>query len=181
MTTEEIIIDSDSLVSFNFGPQHPGVHPYSLRLTVDGDRITKVKGQIGYVHRGLAKQAEYRTFNQSLPIMERSCFLDSVNHQFGYVMAVEQLGNIEIPERGEYLRVISAELGRMNSLLTWFGMFASETGVSTAFMLAWQDREHFLDVFGNLAGSRVSVTYLTVGGVRYDWNDKLTKMTYDLI
>lgn len=174
-------VEADSVISFNYGPQHPGVHPYSLRLTLDGDMIVKVVSQMGYVHRGLAKQAENRTYIQSLPIMERSCFLDSVNHQFGYVLAVEQLAGIEIPERADYLRVIAAELGRMNSLITYFGMFAAEAGQSTAFMLSWQDREHFLDLFGNLAGSRVSVTYLTPGGVRYDWNDKLTKQTWDLL
>ena len=179
--TEETTEQETGLIKFNYGPQHPGTHPYSLQLTLDGDEIVDVEAQIGYVHRGLAKQAEVRTFLQSLPIMERSCFLDSVNHQFGYVMAVEQLTGVEVPERGEYLRVISAELTRMNSLISWFGGFAAEAGVSTAFMLAWQDREEFLDLFSHLTGSRVSLTYLAIGGVRWDWNDELTKMTYDLI
>ncbi|MHA1115435.1 MAG: NADH-quinone oxidoreductase subunit D [Candidatus Heimdallarchaeaceae archaeon] len=172
---------SSSLVSFSYGPQHPGTHPYSLLLTVDGDRIEKVEAQIGYVHRGLAKQAESRTFIQALPIMERSCFIDSVNHQFGYVMAVEKLASIEVPERAEYLRVIAAELSRMNSLISWFGGYAAETGINSAFMWAWKDREMFLDLFGHLAGSRVSVMYLTIGGVRWDWNDKLTNLTWEII
>ena len=183
MTEEAIEVEElrEGLIKFNYGPQHPGTHPYSLLLTLDGDIIVDVQAQIGYVHRGLAKQAEVRTFLQSLPIMERSCFLDSVNHQFGYVMAVEQLTGVEVPERAEYIRVISAELTRMNSLISWFGGYASEAGVSTAFMLAWQDREKFLDLFTALTGSRVSLTYLTIGGVRWDWNDELTKMTYELI
>ena len=182
MTKNLEVSDMDAgLIKFNYGPQHPGVHPYSLLLTLDGDMIVDVKPQIGYVHRGLAKQAEARTFLQALPIMERSCFLDAVSHLFGYVMAVEDLTDVVVPERAEYLRVITHELSRMNSNISWFGGFSAEAGQSTAFMLAWQDRERFLDLFGHLTGSRVSSLYLTIGGVRWDWNDELTKMTYDLI
>lgn len=171
----------DNLMTFNFGPQHPGAHPFNVQVTVDGDIIVKAKCQIGYVHRGLAKQAEARTFLQNLPIMERSCFIDDVNHQLGYVLAVERLAGVEVPERAEYLRVITAEMSRINSLISWWGGFVSETGVNSAFMWSWRDREYFLDFFTELAGYRVSVSYLTIGGVRWDWNDKLTKMTYDIL
>ncbi len=173
--------EKEELIQFHYGPQHPGSHPFSLLLSVDGDIISDVKVQIGYVHRGLAKQAEYRTFMQSLPLMERSCFIDPINHLWGYVTAVEKLTDTKVPERAEYLRVVSAEISRMNSLISWWGGFVSEAGVSTAFMWSWADREKFLDIFGHLAGSRVSATYLTIGGVRWDWNTKLEKMTYSVL
>ncbi len=166
-------------VEVYYGPQHPGTHPFSILLKLDGDIIIDAEPKIGYVHRAIEKLAEYRDFYQNIPIMERACFLEDLIHEHGYMIAAEKLLGVEIPERAEYLRVITAELSRIISLLMWFSMFGGETGLSTTFMWGFTDREKLLDIMTEITGARVAFAYFLPGGVRWDFpegiEDKLRK------
>ncbi|MGQ4834579.1 MAG: NADH-quinone oxidoreductase subunit D [Candidatus Asgardarchaeia archaeon] len=159
----------------NYGPQHPGTHPFRLLLTIDGDTVIDAEPHIGYVHRGIEKLCEYRTYIMNIPVINRACFMEGSFHEHAYAMAVEQIFNIEIPERAKYLRVLAAELSRIHSLLSWFGGYVSELGFSTMYFWPWADREYVLDLFEELTGARISTTYILPGGVRWDIPDGFEK------
>lgn len=160
------------------GPQHPALkEPENFTFIVDGEFVVDVKPRIGYNHRGIEKAVESRTYIQNLYLIERICGICSIAHTFCYTQNVEYLYGKEIPRRAEFIRVIMAELNRIHSHLLWLGVAAHEIGFDTLFMYVWRDREHVMDILEAISGNRVTYAITTIGGVRRDINDELSKKT----
>ena len=157
-------------VLINFGPQHPSTHGvFRMRVTLDGEVIVDVEPVFGYLHRGIEKLGESRTYPQMVPFTDRLDYVSSMLNNHAYVLAVEKLAEIEVPERGEYLRVIMAELMRISSHLMTVGFILNEMGAFfTPLMYAFREREKILDLFEMVCGQRLTYNYMRIGGVSQD-------------
>ena len=157
-------------VTINLGPQHPSTHGvFRLRVTFDGEVVLDVEPVIGYMHRGSEKLAESRTYVQIVTLTDRMDWLASMSNNLAYVRAVEKLAGIEVPERGMYLRVISAELQRIASHLMATGFLVNDLGAfATPLMYCFRERERILDMFEMLCGARITLSYMRPGGVLQD-------------
>jgi Ni,Fe-hydrogenase III large subunit len=152
-----------------FGPQHPVLpEPLQLKLVMEDEKVVEALPAIGYVHRGLEKLAELKDFNQMIYVVERVCGICSFMHSMAYVQGIEKIMKIEIPERAEYLRVIWAEIGRLQSHFLWLGLLADAFGFESLFMETWKYREKILDLMEMTTGNRVIVSANKVGGVTHD-------------
>jgi Ni,Fe-hydrogenase III large subunit len=165
-----------------FGPQHPVLpEPIHLDLVLEDEKVVDVIPSIGYIHRGFEKLVEKREFTEYTYIAERTCGICSFIHGMTYCVGIEQIMNIEVPERAEFLRTIWSEYSRLHSHLLWLGLFADSFGFENLFMNAWRIRERILDVFEQTTGGRVIQGSCKIGGVRRDIsNDKLDEMKRDL-
>lgn len=153
----------------NLGPQHPSTHGVlRLVLELDGERVVHCEPHIGYLHTGIEKECEYRTYHQVIPLIDRMDYLSSLHEEMGYVLAVEKLLGIEAPKRAQYIRVMMCELSRIASHLVWLGTGALELNVSSVFMYCFRDRESILDLFEMISGARMFPRYFRVGGVMRD-------------
>ena len=159
-----------TLIRLPFGPQHPALDLESIHFTfeVDGERVVSVKPRLGYMHRGIEKLAETRTYQQNIHLVERICGICSQAHAICFAQAVEEIAEIEIPARARYLRTIIAELERIQNHFLWLGVAAHEIGFQTLFMYTWRDRELVLDVVEAMTGKRVNYGINTIGGLRRD-------------
>jgi NADH-quinone oxidoreductase subunit D len=161
LQTEEMLI--------NMGPQHPSTHGV-LRLVVrtDGELVSELWPQIGYLHRCFEKVAESVTYRQIVPYTDRLDYLASMNNALAYCLAVEKLMGLVVPERASYLRVIVAELNRIASHLVAFGTYALDLGAFTPFLYSFREREDVLAIFEKMSGGRLLYHYPRVGGVARD-------------
>jgi len=151
------------------GPQHPLLkEPISFSLDITGERVEGAKVNIGYVHRGLERLCEQRTWSQNVALVECVCGICSHAHTTAYCQAVEALGEIEIPWRAAYMRVLLCELERIHSHLLWLGVLAEAIGFTVIFMYAWRERETILDILEEISGGRVAHGANVIGGVRTD-------------
>jgi ech hydrogenase subunit E len=152
-----------------FGPQHPVLpEPIQLKLVLQDDIVVEALPSIGYVHRGLEKLAELKDFNQSVYIVERVCGICSFMHSMAYVRGIEEMMSVNIPDRAEYLRVIWAEIARIQSHLLWLGLLADAFGFESLFMESWKYREKILDLMEMTTGNRIIISANKVGGVTKD-------------
>ena len=158
----------ERIMTLNVGPQHPGSGHMRLIIKVDGDYIVSCDPDPGYVHRGEEKMAEYRNYIQNIPHLERPVIHDSSNILYPYCLAVEELLDIEVPERAKYVRVIASELNRCIYILYWLAIYGIFLGHSTMFMWPAGDRELFIDLLEAMSGARVTHAFLVPGGVRND-------------
>lgn len=159
------------------GPQHPLLkEPISFQLTVEGEQVVDSAMRMGYVHRGIERLAEERTYTQITHLVERVCGICSHVHTTTYCQGVEVLLGLEVPSRGLYIRALLCELERIHSHLLWLGVLAKNAGLETLFMYAWRDREIVLDIMEELSGGRVSHAVNIIGGVRIDFNDEQRQM-----
>ncbi len=159
----------DSIIKIPFGPQHPALkEPVNFLFEVDGETVVKVKPRIGYNHRGIEKAFELRTYTRNIYLAERICGICSDAHTTCYTQAIEELLGVEAPLRSRYIRVIIAELERIQSHALWLGLVAHEIGFDTLFMYVWRDRETILDIFEMISGNRIHYAMNTIGGVRRD-------------
>jgi NADH-quinone oxidoreductase subunit D len=151
----------------NIGPQHPSTHGvFRMRVTLDGEVVTDVEPIIGYLHRGIEKMAEGRTYAQNIPFTDRLDYLSSMTNNFGYCLAVEKLSGIKVPERAEYLRVIIAEIMRISSHMMAVGFFLNDLGaMMTPVLYMWREREKIMDMFEMVCGQRLLYNYMRIGGV----------------
>jgi len=164
--------ENERLVKIIIGPQHPALlEPEKFAVTVDGEIVTKVEPRIGYVHRGIEKATESRTYLQDVYLVERICGICNSIHACGFVEAVEKVGKIEIPPRAKYLRVIALELNRLHSHLLTLGHAGLEIGYETLFQYFWRDREPIMDLIELTSGNRVYSSLMAIGGVRRDIRD----------
>jgi NADH-quinone oxidoreductase subunit D len=154
----------------NIGPQHPSTHGvFRLRLTLDGEKILDADMVMGYLHRSMEKLAEERTYTQNIPFTDRTDYLSAMTGNLAYVMAVEKLMNVEVPERALWLRTIMAELQRIASHAMAVGIFANDCGAwQTPVMHMFRDREKILDLFEMACGARLTLNYMRIGGVSKD-------------
>ncbi len=152
-----------------FGPAHPGSGNFSVKLEVDGEIVTSARANPGYLHRGFEKLMEYRLPIQNAVLSDRICILEPLNWNLIHAEAVDELMGIDVPERAKYIRVIMAELSRIQSHIIWFGVFSIGTGFDTGFKMAFGYRDYILDLFEMITGGRVYPTgYICPGGVRRD-------------
>lgn len=167
-------------MTLNIGPQHPSTHGV-LRLLVNlkGETVKNCEPKIGYLHRGMEKMAECRTYLQYLPLVSRIDYLAGFFYSQAYCQAVENLLDIEIPKRAKYLRVLTMEINRITSHLLWLGTFLMDLGASSPFFYTFRERESLLSLLEELTGSRMMYNYYTFGGVLNDipegWLEKLEK------
>jgi membrane-bound hydrogenase subunit alpha len=151
------------------GPQHPALkEPENFTLTVDGEIVVDVAPRIGYVHRGIEKAFESRTYSQNVYLAERICGICSQSHTTCYVQAVEEILDLDVPKRGLYIRGIMNELNRIHSHILWLGVAGHEIGWDTLFHYTWRDREYSLDIIEEICGNRVNYANNIIGGVRHD-------------
>jgi len=152
-----------------FGPQHPVLpEPIHLDLVLEDEKVIEAIPSIGFVHRGLEKLVEKKDFTEFTYVAERICGICSFIHGLGYCQAVENIMDIQIPERGQYLRTIWAELSRVHSHLLWMGLIADAFGFESLFMQCWRLREKILDIFEMTTGGRVIFSVCKIGGTRRD-------------
>lgn len=158
----------DSLI-LNLGPQHPSTHGVlRVLLELDGEYVLRAEPVLGYLHRMHEKMAEVKTPMQFIPNMGRVDYLHPLAWNWAYAGAVERLAGIEVPERAEYLRVITTELNRLSSHLVWWGTYILDLGAFTPILYAFDDREELLDILQMLTGSRLTYSYFRFGGVCRD-------------
>mgnify|MGYP000968202874 CR=1 FL=1 len=155
------------------GPQHPALkEPGHFEFTVEGEVVTNATARLGFVHRGMEKGAEDRTWVQGLYLMERVCGICSHVHALAFALGVEKLAGVEAPPRAQAIRELIAELERIHSHLLWLGVAAHEGGFDTLFMFSWRDRETVMDLLETITGNRVNYSANVLGGVKIDINEK---------
>lgn len=158
------------------GPQHPALkEPGHFGFTVQGEIVTDAVVRLGYVHRGIEKGTESRTWVQNLYLLERICGICSHVHALAYCLGVERLAEVEVPPRAQAIRILVAEMERIHSHLLWLGVAAHEAGFDTLFMYSWRDRETIMDLLEALTGNRVNYSANVLGGVKCDLNDELSE------
>jgi NADH-quinone oxidoreductase subunit D len=169
-------------MTVNMGPQHPSTHGV-LRLVIelDGEIIEKITPHIGYLHRGIEKLSEHRTYHQTIPLTDRMDYLAPMSNNLGYVLAVEKLLGIEIPERAETVRVILAELTRLKSHLVWIACHALDIGAMTVFIYAFREREKIMELYEKISGARMTSNYFRVGGLSSDVYSGFEKDVQEII
>jgi NADH-quinone oxidoreductase subunit D len=161
-------IDDETIV-VNIGPQHPSTHGV-LRMiaTLDGETVVKLEPVLGYLHRGMEKLAEVKTFHQYIPWTDRWDYLANMQNNVAFAMTVEQLMGLEVPERARRLRVLACELARISSHLVFLGTHAIDMGAISTFFWAYREREKLLSFFELMCGARITTSYTRIGGVMRD-------------
>ncbi|HYM19761.1 MAG TPA: NADH-quinone oxidoreductase subunit D [Candidatus Kapabacteria bacterium] len=169
LRTEEMVL--------NVGPQHPSTHGVlRLEAIMDGELVIDVIPHLGYLHRCFEKHAEAMTYPQVIPYVDRMDYLAAMNGEHGYVMAVERLLNVEVPEKVEYIRVLFSELQRIASHLVAIGTFGMDAGAFTPFLYCFRDREDILEMFEKTCGARLLYNYFWVGGLSHDLHPDVLSM-----
>jgi len=164
----------------NMGPSHPAMHgTIRIMLELDGERILNSEVEVGYLHRGFEKTCEQRTFFNLLPYTDRLNYVSPLINNLAYVMTLEKMLGLEIPERAQYIRVIMSELSRISDHLTCLAAMAMECGAFTVFLYKMKAREFIWDVIEYTTGARMTTSYIRIGGVRADFHpdyqESLTK------
>ena len=170
------------LLTLNMGPHHPATHGVlRLLITLDGEIVRDLKPIIGYVHTGIEKTAEDKSYWKAIPVIERMDYLAYYFNAYAFCGATEALLEVEIPPRAQYLRVIHMELNRIMSHLVWLGTSALDLGAMSMFWYCFRDRELILDLFEQSSGQRMHTRYIQVGGVAEDipvgWAEKVREFT----
>src|ERR1700734_2232118 len=172
----------DALLELSLGPHHPSTHGvFRMDVVLDGERVMKLKPVFGYLHRNHEKIAEGASYLASMPYTDRLDYIGSLTNNWAYALAVEKLAGIEVPERAEYIRVITAGLGRLKNHASTIGFLTQEMGASgSPLMYSFREREKILDLFEALTGSRMMCNYMRFGGCRVDlpvgWMDQARKV-----
>ena len=173
---EEVIADaklhdgnepgSGHTMILNMGPQHPSTHGVlRLVLEIDGESVVSLGVDIGYLHTGIEKTCEAKFYQQVVPLTDRIDYLSPMCNNLCYCLAVEKLLGLEIPERGQYHRVLLNELTRIQSHLVWLGTHALDVGALTMFLYCFREREELMRIFENVSGQRMMTSYFRIGGL----------------
>jgi len=169
-------------MTLNMGPQHPSTHGVlRLVLELDGEVITKITPHIGYLHRGVEKLSEHRTYHQILPLTDRLDYLAPMSNNLGYILAAEKLMAVEVPELAETIRIIMTELTRLESHLVWIACHALDIGAMTVFIYAFRERETIMETYELISGARMTSNFFRVGGLSQDVPDEFVKKVSDFI
>ena len=169
------LLGADELV-LNMGPQHPSTHGVlRVKLKLDGERVRGTECVIGYLHRGVEKIAEHRTYQQFAPYVDRMDYVAAVSNGLGYCEAVEKLLNAEAPPRARVIRTILTELQRMASHLVWLGTHALDIGALTPLFYCFREREEILKIFERYCGARLTTHAFRIGGLQYEAYDGFEK------
>jgi len=167
----------------NMGPVHPSTHGvFRMRVTLDGEVVRDLEPVFGYLHRGIEKLAEERTYLGVIPLTDRLDYLASMSNNLGYCIAVEKLAKIPVPERAEYIRVIMAELQRVAAHLISVGSFLNDAGAYfTPFLYMFRERERIIDLLEMVSGQRLLYNYMRPGGVSQDLPDEFIPALQELL
>ncbi len=162
-------IGDDRTMVLNMGPQHPSTHGVlRLVLEIDGETIIRIRPEIGYLHTGIEKTYEAKFYQQGVPLADRMDYLSPFSNELGYVLAAEKLLGLEPPPRAVWMRVLLAELSRINSHLVWLGTHAMDIGAMTVFLYCFREREELLKLWEALGGQRMFNSYMRIGGLAMD-------------
>lgn len=166
-------------LTVSMGPQHPATHGVlKLELELDGESVLKCTPHVGYLHRGVEKLAENRTYLSALPLTDRLDYISSMSNNVGYCVAVERLFGIQVPERAKFIRTIMCEMTRISSHIIGVATHALDIGAMTLFLYSFRDRETLLDLFEMTCGARLTVSYPRIGGVRNDVSQEFLDTLY---
>ncbi len=169
------LLGADELV-LNMGPQHPSTHGVlRVKLKLDGERVRGTECVIGYLHRGVEKIAENRTYQQFAPYVDRMDYVAAVSNGLGYCEAVEKLLSVEAPDRAKVIRTILTELQRIASHLVWLGTHALDIGALTPLFYCFREREEILKIFEKYCGARLTTHAFRIGGLQYEAYDGFEK------
>jgi len=159
----------DTQMTISFGPQHPSTHGVlRLEMVLDGETVVKATPDIGYLHTGMEKLFEYKKWQQGIVITDRMDYLNPLGNNLAYVMAVEKLLGLEIPERALTIRVLMCELQRIASHMVWLGTHALDIGAMTVFFYCFREREKILNLIEAASGGRMTPSYFRIGGLMMD-------------
>jgi NADH-quinone oxidoreductase subunit D len=174
-TTLEFEDNDDPLNSrmvLNMGPSHPATHGVlRLLLQLNGETIEKAKLDLGYLHRGIEKIAENKTYQEFMPYTDRMDYLSPYSNNVSLCLAVEKIADVEVPDRAQYIRMIGAELARISAHLLWLGTMVMDSGAVSFFIWTFREREKIYDIMDQLAGHRFTVSHARIGGVANDITD----------
>ena len=159
----------DSQMTISMGPQHPSTHGVlRLELVLDGEMVVNTIPDIGYLHTGMEKLFEYKKYQQGIVITDRMDYLNPLGNNLAYVMAAEKLLQIEIPERGQVIRVLMCELQRIASHMVWLGTHSLDIGAMSVFFFCFRQREKILNLIEAASGGRMTPSYFRIGGLMMD-------------
>jgi NADH-quinone oxidoreductase subunit D len=184
-TTVETAIGPAQTMVLNMGPQHPSTHGVlRVVLEMDGEIVVKAQPIIGYLHTGIEKSCEAKTYSQVVTLTDRIDYLAPLSNNLGYCLAVEKILGVEVPKRAQYIRVLLAELTRCASHLVWLGTHAIDLGAMTVFLYTFREREEILKIFEYLSGQRMMTSYFRPGGLALeppaDWLDRVRRVVNNL-
>jgi NADH-quinone oxidoreductase subunit D len=166
MTTVETATGQVKAMVLNMGPQHPSTHGVlRILLELDGETVLKADPDCGYLHTGIEKSCEDKTYSQAITLTDRIDYLNPLGNNLVYCLAVEKLLGLEIPKRAQYVRVMLTELQRISSHLVWLGTHAIDLGAMSVFLYCFREREEILKIFELFAGQRMMTSYFRIGGL----------------
>jgi len=169
-------------MSLNLGPQHPATHGVlRCALKLDGENIKSCVLDIGYLHRGIEKLAENKTYQEFMPYTDRMDYLSPYSNNVAFCLAVEKLAGIDVPMRAQYIRTLMCELARISSHLLWMGTMVMDAGAISVFLWTFKYREVLYSLFDEVAGARFTVSHSRIGGLASDLSPKATAMIEDFV
>ncbi len=191
VTAERVVLEGDDdagheeMLTINFGPHHPATHGVlRLLVSLEGEVVRELQPFMGYVHTGIEKNCEDKSYWKVIPLVERMDYLAYYFNSLAFCMCVEKLLDEPVPERAQYLRVIHCELNRIHSHLVWLGTSALDLGAISVFWYCFREREKVLDLFEASSGQRMHTRYIQVGGVAEDiprgWDGKALAFVSDM-
>jgi len=180
MTTVETATGPTKTMVLNMGPQHPSTHGVlRIVLELDGETVLKAVPDLGYLHTGIEKSCEDKTYSQAITLTDRMDYLNPLGNNLVYCLAVEKLLGLEVPKRAQYFRVLMVELQRISSHLVWLGTHAIDMGAMSVFLYCFREREEILKIFEFVAGQRMMTSYIRIGGLALDlpagWRQRVEK------
>jgi NADH-quinone oxidoreductase subunit D len=166
MTTVETAVGAAKTMVLNMGPQHPSTHGVlRVLLELDGENVVSAIPDIGYLHTGIEKSCEDKTYSQAITLTDRMDYLNPLGNNLVYCLAVEKLLDLKVPKRAQYIRVMLAELQRISSHMVWLGTHALDMGAMSVMLYCFREREEILKIFERFAGQRMMTSYIRIGGI----------------
>jgi NADH-quinone oxidoreductase subunit D len=184
-TTIETVAGSANTMVLNMGPQHPSTHGVlRVVLELDGEIVLKARPVIGYLHTGIEKNMEAKTYSQAITMTDRIDYLAPLSNNLCYCLAVEKILGIEIPKRAQYIRVLLTEMTRIASHLVWLGTHAIDLGAMSVFLYTFREREEIMKIFEYVSGQRMMTSYFRIGGIALEpppnWLDHIRRVVDSL-
>ncbi len=169
-------------MTINMGPQHPATHGVlRVILEIDGETVVRCQPEVGYLHTGIEKTAESKLYYKALPMTDRMDYLAPMSNNLGYCLGVEKLLGVEVPEKAQWIRVLLAEVTRINSHLVWLGTHALDIGALSMVLYAFREREDVLSIYEAVSGQRMMSTYFRIGGLAEDLPENFDHLVRTLL
>ncbi len=180
MTTVQTATGATETMVLNMGPQHPSTHGVlRVVLELDGETVVSARPEIGYLHTGIEKSCEAKTYSQVITLTDRLDYLAPLSNNLCYCLAMEKLLGLEVPKRAQYIRVLLTELTRISSHLVWLGTHAIDLGAMSMFLYAFREREELQKIFEMVSGQRMMTSYFRIGGLALEpppgWLDRVAR------